>query len=490
MAASFDDARNIIGGAASERAERSAHDEDLRPLDSAVGRIVKEYIDSPISTPTFDSVAINGYAVIASQVSRATAERPMRLRCMGMMKAGDQPLEVDDRVVDGMVCCIETTVGAAFPTAKSTGRPFDSIVPREHAEVIQEGGSGKILQIIRLPLTSWHKRITGSDFRKGDRILDRGMAIAPKYAMALASVGVRQVSVTRQVRVGVVSIGGELQSTVINQQALRYKIPDATGPFLTAAVREMGEDAEYLGVLPDDANVLTAFIHDKLENNQFDVFVTTGGINKSTPCSVETTICNLGGKIHLQNVAMQPGGSLLFASLPEPISAHTQQSPPSFYGSDPTTPNVWSPQTAAKNISVQPVIFALPGSPIASVCCFRFLVTPYIRALIGMQAESAILARVASTQTATAYSRLYDRPSTTTTSNETIVDGSMDYDTFRHAILKSQHDGVSVEVAKERSPAKASPFASSNCWMHVPRGHMSVGDGDSTNIYPFCSPKS
>ncbi|KAK1085117.1 hypothetical protein LTR48_004825 [Friedmanniomyces endolithicus] len=337
MATNFDDARDIIGRAASERAERFAQDEEFRALDSAVGRIVKEDIDSPISTPTFDAVAISGYAVIATQVSRATPERPTRMRCMGLMKAGDHPLEVDDRVVNGMVCCVEITVGAAFPTAKSTGRPFDSIVPREHAEIVQEGGSGRILQITRLPLTSWHKRITGSDFRKGDRIIDRGMSIAPKYVMALASVGIRQVSVTRQVRV------------------------------------------------------------------------------------------------------------------------------------------------------VQPVIFALPGGPIASACCFRFLVTPYIRALIGMQTECAISARVAFTQATPIFSR-HDRPSPK--SNEMVVDGSMDYDTFRHAILRSQIDGVSVEIAKERSPAKASPFASSNCWMHVPRGHMSVGDGDLANIYPFCSPKS
>ena len=490
MATNFDDARDIIGRAASERAERFAQDEDVRALDSVVGRIVKEDIDRPISTPTFDAVAISGYAVIATQVSRATPERPTRMRCMGAMKAGDHPLEVDDRIVNGMVCCVEITVGAAFPTAKSTGRPFDSIVPREHAEVIQEGGSGKILQITRLPLTSWHKRITGSDFRKGDRIIDRGMSIAPKYVMALASVGIRQVSVTRQVRVGIISIGSELQSTPINPQALRYKIPDANGPFLTAAVREMGEDAEYLGVLPDDSNVLTAFIRGKLDDNQFDVFVTTGGINKSTPCSVQTTIYNLGGNLHLQSVAMQPGGSTLFATLPEPDSGQYKQSPSSFYGSPiyNPNPNLWSPpKTPAKDISVQPVIFALPGGPIASACCFRFLVTPYIRALIGMQTECAISARVAFAQSTPVFSR-HDRPSPK--NNEMVVDGSMDYDTFRHAILRSQVDGVSVEIAKERSPAKASPFASSNCWMHVPRGHMSVGDGDLANIYPFCSPKS
>ena len=77
-----------------------------------------------------------------------------------------------------------------------------------------------------------------------------------------------------------------------------------------------------------------------------------------------------------------------------------------------------------------------------------------------------------------------------TSSKAMIVDGSQEYDIFRHAILKSHWDGVSVEVSKERSLSKASPFASSNCWLHIPRGHRGVSDGDAATIYPFCSPKS
>ncbi|KAK3615397.1 hypothetical protein LTR22_027450 [Elasticomyces elasticus] len=488
---SFEDARKIINDIATERSstERSsrfAQDEEVHLLDVVVGRTVRENVDSPISTPTCDCVTVHGYAVIASQVSRATPQKPIKMRYMGMMRAGDRVLEVDDTIYDGMVSCVEVKVGAACPIAQSTGKAFDAIVPREHATVLAEGGCGRILQIDRMPLTAWHKRVAGSDFREGDRIIDKGTSIAPKYVLALASVGVQQVSVTRQVRV---SIGSELVSNVVDQRSLGFKIPDANGPYLAAAIRETGEDAVYLGSLPDNPGVLTAFIRDNLENDSFDMFVTTRGVATKSPNCVETALQNLAGQVRFHNVAIQPGGSMLFASLPESESPELRQSPSSIYGSSTSSPKSWSlapPKPKARTTSIKPVIFALPGSPVASACCFRFLVTPYIRALVGMQPEEAILAKVAVTGATAAYKSDHFMSG----NNETVVDGSMDYDIFKHAVLKSHYEGVSVELAKETTMSKASPFASSNCWLHIPRGHVGIQDGEAANIYPFCSPKS
>ncbi|KAK3617824.1 hypothetical protein LTR56_025034 [Elasticomyces elasticus] len=292
----------------------------------------------------------------------------MKMRYMGMMRAGDRVLEVDDTIYDGMMSCVEVKVGAAFPISQSTGKAFDAIVPREHATVLAEDGCVRILQIDRMPLTARHKRVAGSDFREGDRIIDKGTSIAPKYVLALASVGVQQVSVTRQVRVGVVSIGSELVSNVVDQRSLGFKIPDANGRYLAAAIRETGEDAVYLGSLPDDPNVLTAFIRDKLENDSFDMFVTTGG-----PDCVETALQNLAGQVHFHNVAIQPGGSMLFASLPEAESPELRQSPSRIYGSSTSRPKSWSlspPKPKARTTSIKPVISPYQGAQLLVPAAF------------------------------------------------------------------------------------------------------------------------
>ena len=158
MPIAFDQARDIIGRVANERASRFAQDEELRPLDSLVGRTVRHDVLAPISTPTFDVVAIDGYAVMASQTSHATNQQPIQLRCVGTMKAGDPPLQVDTIGDDGMVCCVEVFVGAPFPRERYTGRPVDALIPRGHAGFLGQDGSVRILQIVQGPLTMRHKR--------------------------------------------------------------------------------------------------------------------------------------------------------------------------------------------------------------------------------------------------------------------------------------------------------------------------------------------
>jgi molybdopterin molybdotransferase len=470
-------------------------DEEVLPLDQAVGRTVKQDITSPISTPTFDSAAIDGYAVLSSQASKATPQQPIMLRCMGVIRPGQQPFEVDDRIIDNHITCVEISVGSPFPIARSGRRPYDALIPRDHATVMEEGGGGRILQITRPPLTSWHKRIAGSDFRKGDVILQKGTSVAPKHIMALASVGVRQIPLTRLVKVGVITVGSEIVSTMVSQQSLNYKVPDANGPFLAAALREMGERADYLGALPDSADVLVSVIRDKLQAEEpYDAFVITGGVAMGGSATVATCLRRLNAKVHFQDVAMQPGSSALFAAFPESNTPQSTASSSSQADSADTamsgTPDFSTTSSKSRSPSGQgaraPMLFGLPGSPIAAACCFRFLVTPYIRALIGMAAEREIMAKAAVTPDTAQYR--HDRD--VSTKNEMIVQGSAHYDIFRHAVLRSQHDGVSVEVSKERSASKASPFASSNSWLHIPRGHVGVGPGDVANIYPFCSPKS
>ena len=210
MAISFSEARNIINLVGTQKYLRIAQDEEIVPLERAAGRVSREAILSPVDTPTFDSAAIHGYAVIAQQTSLATATSPVYLRVMGVLSAGDAPPEIDDQVSNGAVPCMEVRIGAPFPTARSSKRPFDGLIAIEHTQMVQEGGEGRIVRASSPPLTSWHKRIAGSDFRKGDTILAKGDVVLPKYVMALASVGFKEISAVREIRVGVISVGSEL----------------------------------------------------------------------------------------------------------------------------------------------------------------------------------------------------------------------------------------------------------------------------------------
>lgn len=492
MAISFDEARKIIASIGAEKSHAFAQDDEMVPLDQSLGRIPKEDLRSPISTPTFDSAAMDGYAVLLRQTRHATQSTPLQLRVMGHMFAGRPPLHIDDRIIDGFVPCVEMKIGAPFPIVRTSLLSFDAFVPREHARVLREGGEGKILQIIQQPLSTWHKRIAGSDFHEGDLILQKGEIIAPKHIKALASVGLQDIAVIRRVRVGVISVGSELTSTVLQyEQKLPHShtIPDSNGPYLTAALREMGIEASYLGALPGHADVLTSQLREHLANDYHDLIIATEGAISGAFDQIPNCVQNLEGDIHFNQVALNPGYSTLFASLPstDPNSMMPQYFYAGGYAAEQHSQFATPPKTPAHRRSGGTIeFFGLPGAPIASAACFRFLVTPFIRHLTGMPTEHEMLGKVAVT-TDMAYARqVAGKPAAA----EMVVEGSAHMDTFRHGILRSQEHGVTVEISKDRSVSKTSPFASSNCWVHVPRGHTGVGAGDIVALYPFCSPKS
>jgi len=281
MAVSYTEARSIITSIGHHKAQEFAQDEESLSLEQAVGRVCKYALRSPIATPTFDTASMDGYAVISHQTNHATPTNPLQLRVMGLMNAGDAPMEVDDRIFSDLVPCVEVRVGAPFPTARSTKLRFDACIPLQHTQILREGGEGKIVQVSNQPLTSWHKRIAGSDFRENGLILERGNIVAPKHVMALASVGVREVAVMRNVRVGVVSIGSELTSSLLppsQQPPPPHKIPDANGLYLAAAVREMGLDGNYLGAVPSDSHTLTNFLRQHITKDNFDIIIATEGV--------------------------------------------------------------------------------------------------------------------------------------------------------------------------------------------------------------------
>ncbi|KAK5129117.1 hypothetical protein LTR08_003905 [Meristemomyces frigidus] len=503
MAVSFAEARKIIRSIGAERSIRIAQDEEMVTLDQAAGRVSKDGIVSPINTPTFDSATMHGYAVIAQQASYATPAHPLHLRVLGITAAGDAPLMVDDQIYSGTIPCVEVRVGAPFPTARSNGRPFDGLIAIEHTQIIQEGGQGRIVRASNPPLTSWHKRIVGSDFRQGDIILAKGVVVEPKHVMALASVGFKDIAAVREIRVGVISVGSELVTAMVQDQhlyqqpAAPHKIPDSNGYYLTSILRDMGVEGIYLGAVPSDAQILTSYLRDRLVHSRFDIIIATEGAMSGQMEQIPKCIEMLKGAVHFRQVMMNPGSEVIFASLPsmDPTSAllpmeNNFYGPAAVLGADDFFTPPKTPGQAGQVVDGNsPAFFGLLGAPIASAAAFRFIITPYIRHLSGTPEEQAVMGKVM--QAESSFMRQTPNRSTGTPAPaELLAKGHTHVDVFRHGTVRSYHSGVVVEISREQSPAKTSPFASSNGWVHIPRGHVGMSAGDVAEIFPFCSPKS
>ena len=60
-----------------------------RPLTESQGLALSENIIAPHGLPVFDNSAVDGYAVQATDLSRASKDNPVRLKKLGYIAAGD-----------------------------------------------------------------------------------------------------------------------------------------------------------------------------------------------------------------------------------------------------------------------------------------------------------------------------------------------------------------------------------------------------------------
>jgi molybdopterin molybdotransferase len=406
------------------------------PLLEALGRVAARDHMSPISTPPSDTSAMDGYAISSEATIEASAEKPVVFIVKGTIAAGDMPIAIVNEQENGIFPCVEIMTGAQFPESTS-GPPFDTCVKIEDTislgtSVLESGSKAQKRIAIRKPITlNTNRRFAGGDIRKRDIIILEGSVVGSRHIMALSSVGITRVAVRRKLRVAVWSTGNELREGP-NISCHGSQIINSNGPYLSAALREMGVDVEYQGILKDDRNSLEAALS-LAGAGSWDLIVTTGAVSKGKFDFMLPALEELQANIHFHGVAIRPGHPVLFA-----------------------TTNSSSGGTP---------LFGLPGNPIATAACFRFLVVPFLRSML---------------------SRVFERPEAAAlfTPRADLSQSSPPHlDCFRHGTVSSDNHGRRVVVlSSNQSPAVISHFARSNCWVHLPQGNPS----SSLNSTVYC----
>ena len=103
-----------------------------RPLFESVGLVLAEDLTAPLSVPSFDNSAMDGFAFSAAAVATATPDRPIRLTVAGASIAGAEP---PPPLQKGTAVKIMT--GAPLP------KGADTILPVEAAGGASTPGPGR-----------------------------------------------------------------------------------------------------------------------------------------------------------------------------------------------------------------------------------------------------------------------------------------------------------------------------------------------------------
>lgn len=299
-----------------------------QPLMDALGLAVAEDVVAPISLPTFDNSAMDGYAVTRSVVADASEEQPVDLPVVGEIGAGQAQL-----LAMSPGTAVKIMTGAPVPAGA------DAVVPYEWTD----RGVARV-RITRAPEPGQHIRRAGEDVTAGDRLMDSGTVLGPRHLGLLAAVGRATVMSRPRPRVVILSTGSELREpgTSLSHDA----IYDGNSYLLAAAARKAGAIAYRVGIVPDEPRAFLDALHDQLV--RADLVVTSGGVSQGDYDVVKEALAPLG-TVWFGGVAMQPGKPQGFGVV----------------GEDETP------------------IFTLPGNPVSSYISFETFVLPAIRKMMG-----------------------------------------------------------------------------------------------------------
>ena len=233
------------------------------PVWKAAGLPLAEDVVTDIDLSPFANSAMDGYAVVAADLTGASEGAPVELDVVGHEAAGHV---FSDRVEPGHAVRIMT--GAPVPEGA------DAVVKNEVVQVLEgDGNEGSRIRFSAPAKVGENIRVAGLEAHAGEAVLRAGDVVTPAGCGLLASAGASEVTVHAAPRVGIIALGTELVSP--DQVPARGQIRDANSAALMAATVTAGAEPEFFGIAPDDPVAIEQLVLKAAETCDF--VVTSGG---------------------------------------------------------------------------------------------------------------------------------------------------------------------------------------------------------------------
>lgn len=321
----FDEAVRLIAASAgpleSERVSlREAH-----------GRTLAAAVTAEVRSPPFDASAMDGYAVRESDLAALPAVLPV---------VGESFAGAPSTATVGEGQCVRIFTGAEVPAGA------DRVIIQEVVE--RQGDQARF----PAPLSrARHIRTAGSDFERGDLLLDAGTLLHPRALVAAAAADIAELSVWRRPRLRILATGDELAEPGTARDAPNA-IPESVSLGIAAMARDWG--AEILGStrLADRLDEMERAASSAIEDA--DLVVVTGGASVGEKDFAKTMFAGSGLELIFAKVAIKPGKP------------------------------VWLGRAR------RALVMGLPGNPTSALVTARLLLAPLLARLSGRQAEAAL----------------------------------------------------------------------------------------------------
>ena len=253
-------------------------------LADAEGRVLATDLVSTLDLPPWSNSAMDGYAL------RVADWR-------------GEPLPVSQRIFAGQ---------APEPLAPGTcARIFTGAPVPEGADCVEMQENAEVLDDQRVRFTESLKpeqniRPQGQETRIGDTVLAAGTRLGPIELGLVASLGLAEVNVVRQVRVAVLSAGDELIEP--GQPLGPGQIYNSNRVLLCSWLKRLQCDVVDAGILPDDLAKTRAAL---ASLHEVDLILSTGGVSVGEADFLGHALRE-EGELSLWKLAIKPGKPLTF----------------------------------------------------------------------------------------------------------------------------------------------------------------------------------
>ncbi len=309
------------------------------PLARAHRRILAEKIVSPVDLPGFDNSSVDGYAVRAADLLRASAAAPVSLRLHGRVAAGE--------IFAGELspgACIRIFTGSPLP------RGADAVIMQEDSRT--DSAQPGVVQFLDSVKPWDNVRFRGGDLKLGAPLGEPGDALTAGRLNLLAAAGLAQVSVGRRPVTGLLAAGSELLEP--GQPSAPGKIFESNRAGLAALAAQAGAETKIFPIVRDTLADTRAALETAFQT--CDILVTSGGVSVGETDFIKDAFAQLGGALDFWKVAIRPGRPFAFGRCYEKF------------------------------------LFALPGNPVSAFVTFLLLVRPALLRWQGAR-ELALPAR-------------------------------------------------------------------------------------------------
>lgn len=270
----------------------------VMPLEDALGFALAGPVVSNVSLPPWDNAGMDGYAVRHADVVGASVTTSVRLREVGTIAAGADPMRLPE--VSRMTA-VRIMTGAPVPTGA------DAVV---RVEDTHRDGADVIITSDRDLAGRANIRPRGEDVVANDALFDRGVTISASHLGVLASIGASMVRVHRRPRVTVLSSGDELVLLDrFDEVEAGRRIVSSSSYALPALLRQAGALVRVLPLLPDALDAVVSAIRDAVDVG-CDLLITTGGISVGAHDYTRDALAALDGALTFWRARIRPGGPI------------------------------------------------------------------------------------------------------------------------------------------------------------------------------------